>query len=414
MLWPVHGVHLTQSTGGPIGKVRLECMAEACEPVILGFVHLGKGIRDGGFLRETSAPGFWNCASSCNASSSCAGFLLQDRRCLLREPPPTSSYSGILADLGVDGINLAQRVTGMRARQSETAGVSMRYVLSDDFQTLATMRTGLADPSFNDMKVFWLGEDPIGRDIVCPCDGKHGCAMVDWIPKPDRRQQTHFMSWTWRYTLSEVKIILEGSVAGSANLENVLAENLTRIGQMVAILDNWRQHLRRVWTIYEQFIASTLEIPVVFTMPEASTASVRSQILLGQRGTREVTESLKCVDSASAEAWDPKDEVKVKQEIQNTVGFTHVDNHVQKVMIRWVGDAVRKEFREVIAQDSRVLNACAEMEAIDKACYFTFFALTKLRGGCAHADKNTPERAPSCAMQLSGLTLSRSQQLAVL
>ena len=59
------------------------------------------------------------------------------------------------------------------------------------------------------MKVFWLGEDPIGCDIVCPRDGKHGCAMVDWIPKPDRRQQTHFMSWTWRYTLSEVKSALK-------------------------------------------------------------------------------------------------------------------------------------------------------------------------------------------------------------
>ena len=52
---------------------------------------LGRGGRDRGFLRETSALGFWNCAYSCNASSSCLGFLLHDGRCLLREPPPTSS-----------------------------------------------------------------------------------------------------------------------------------------------------------------------------------------------------------------------------------------------------------------------------------------------------------------------------------
>ena len=90
-----------------------------------------------------------------------------------------AKYSGILADLGVDAKDVSTRVTGMRARQSETAGVSLRYVLSEEFEQLATKRTGHADPSFNDMKVFWLGEDPIGRDVVCPRDGRPGCALVD-------------------------------------------------------------------------------------------------------------------------------------------------------------------------------------------------------------------------------------------
>lgn len=60
-----------------------------------------------------------------------------------------------------------------------------------------------------DMKTaFWLSEDPIGRDIICPRDGEAGCALVDWIPRHERREQTHFMSWTWKYRLLQVRDVL--------------------------------------------------------------------------------------------------------------------------------------------------------------------------------------------------------------
>ena len=55
---------------------------------------------------------------------------------------------------------------------------------------------------------FWLSEDPIGRDIICPRDGEAGCALVDWIPRHERREQTHFMSWTWKYRLLQVRDVL--------------------------------------------------------------------------------------------------------------------------------------------------------------------------------------------------------------
>ena len=58
-----------------------------------------------------------------------------------------------------------------------------------------------------DMKTaFWLSEDPIGRDMICPRDGRAGCALVDWIPRCERREQTHFMSWTWKYSLHEANM----------------------------------------------------------------------------------------------------------------------------------------------------------------------------------------------------------------
>lgn len=58
-----------------------------------------------------------------------------------------------------------------------------------------------------DMKsAFWLSKDPIGQDIICPRDGQAGCALVDWMPVDERREQTHYLSWTWQYSLQQVEV----------------------------------------------------------------------------------------------------------------------------------------------------------------------------------------------------------------
>ena len=97
-----------------------------------------------------------------------------------------------------------------------------------------------------------------------------------------RGQCTHFLSWTWSYSLSSVKsgienwlesvgletndvmffmcffvnnqyrILVAGGQAGSDNLETIFEMRLTRIGRMVALLDAWDEpaYLTRVWTIF--------------------------------------------------------------------------------------------------------------------------------------------------------------------
>lgn len=73
------------------------------------------------------------------------------------------------------------------------------------------------DPTFMEMKtVFWESADPLGADILCPRDGKPGCALVDWIDPDERREQTHFMSWTWQYCLMQVRSALEMYQASSS------------------------------------------------------------------------------------------------------------------------------------------------------------------------------------------------------
>ncbi|CAE7488453.1 unnamed protein product [Symbiodinium natans] len=308
-------------------------------------------------------------------------------------PGTIQQHATKLQHLGVDPAAFERDIASMRALQSERAGVSMRYLLSIEFMELATKRTGKGNPSFIDMKTaFWLREDPIGQDVVCPRDGRPGCALVDWLPRSDRREQTHFMSWTWRYSMTEMRsalemfrqsslevpesvfffmcffvnnqhrIIVEESVAGSDNLEEVFESNLRRIGRMVAILDTWEEpvYLTRIWTIYEQFVASTLQIQVVFVMPEESVRFLQQQIYCGKSGVDEVTSCVSCVDSERASAWKKEDEDKVKALIRSTVGFQHLNRHVREVMIRWIRATVQKLFRDRL--NSRT--ACAGCEIV--------------------------------------------------
>eukprot|EP00435_Cladocopium_sp_Y103_P062646 s1257_g24.t1 len=258
-----------------------------------------------------------------------------------------SRYVDLLLNFGMSRTTVELEVREMRAEQSAVAGVSLRYILSVEFAELARRRTGKTNPTFNDMKeAFWLGRDPIGKRIICPRDGKPGCAMVDWIPRADRRKQTHFLSWTWKYTLGQLhsaldmfrmnvspardtssiffyicffvnnqfRIIVDGVAAGSDDLENSFKVNLGRSGRMVAVLDTWEDpvYLKRVWTVYEQFVACSSGLPVEFVMPDASMASLQDHIREGERGLKKVTASICKVDSEKAEAWKPEDEEKVK------------------------------------------------------------------------------------------------------
>ena len=138
--------------------------------------------------------------------------------------------------------------------------------------------------------------------------------------------------------------------------DTIFESNLKRIGQMVAFLDTWKEPVYRsgVWTIFEQFAASRLNIPVCFVMPESSAASVQEQIDRGKDGIREMTESISgCINLARAMAWDPRDEMKVKTLIQRTVGFEHVDRHVTEVMTCWIGGVVATQFKELIHESRR-------------------------------------------------------------
>ena len=158
------------------------------------------------------------------------------------------------------------------------------------------------------------------------------------------------MSWPGFFVNNQFRIIVDQRAAGSDNLENIFQENLRRIGQIVAVLDTWQEpiYLQRVWTIYEQFVACSMNIPVVFVMPQEATTSLSQRLSLGDDGISEVTRSLCNVNVSQAEAFDPRDEKKVKDTIQHTVGFERVNQHVKSAMVQWIGAVVREKFQRLV------------------------------------------------------------------
>ena len=300
---------------------------------------------------------------------------------LLLRPPNWYWYWDAMSREDVES-----KAAEFRARQSMQAGVSLRYVLSDEFAELAIRRTGRANPTFIDMKTgFWLEEDPIGKDVICPRDGRLGCALIDWIPRADRHQQTHFVSWSWQYTLEDVRsalnmlkkfnsapedislfmcffvnnqfrIIVEPSTAGSDNVEEVFQDTLRRIGQMVVILDTWNEpvYMKRIWTIYEQFMSFTLQIPLTIVMPETALLNLRETMLLGEKGWYEISEALAKINCQAAQAWKPDDEQYVKRRITETVGFSQVDQHLNQAMRQMMGMVFQYSDFEVVAADRKM------------------------------------------------------------
>ena len=120
---------------------------------------------------------------------------------------------------------------------------------------------------------------------------------------------------------NQYRIIVEESASGSEHLETIFEENLKRSGQMVAILDTWHKpmYLNRIWTVYEQFVASDQNIPVTIVMPESAMISIQREIALGEKGIQEITMSLSRVDSEHAGAWKKADETKVIRSLLNTL-----------------------------------------------------------------------------------------------
>ena len=147
---------------------------------------------------------------------------------------------------------------------------------------------------------------------------------------------------------NQFRIIVDGIDVG--DLEEVFETNLVRIGAVVALLDGWDTpvYLTRIWTIYEQFTALKLGIPMRMILPRDSFKSLSEEIDRGIDGIENIKKSLNKVDSEHAEAWLPEDETKVKTAIRESVGFEKVNSSVKDSMINWVGDVVTQKMRMLV------------------------------------------------------------------
>ena len=195
------------------------------------------------------------------------------------------------------------------------------------------------DPSFYDIaQVMSHSEDSMGYGKTCPRDGKPNCSLVDALNMEGQAGPANlFCSWVWRY---KVRMFIETFRAwfeetgkdakttfiwicffcnnqyriqdGNADdLEVVFEERLKRCGRVVAVIDQWDTplYVTRIWTMFEQFSATKLEVPMTMIMPPDQTLSFNQMILEGQVQT--VKASLTNIDVENCEASVSADLVKV-------------------------------------------------------------------------------------------------------
>lgn len=268
--------------------------------------------------------------------------------------------------------------------ESEEAGVSLAFLLSPEFESMARQATGKEDPSFIEMQepFFLHGTEPIGKGLLCPRDLRPGCAFIDTLPPKHRKRTNCFLSWVWGYRLSVVRsglarwaesnvedpegtflymcffcnnqwrILVEQSAEGSDNLQEVFEGRLKKAGRMVALMDSWHNplYITRIWTIFEQYETIRLGIKVQFTLPEEPAASLLEQLGKGKEVIMLVVREVSKVNAENAQATRKQDEVNVKALIANTIGFSEVNTRVKRTITQWVASEFKDLIDELVAE----------------------------------------------------------------
>ena len=113
------------------------------------------------------------------------------------------------------------------------------------------------------------------------------------------------------------------------------------------MIDRWDNplYVTRIWTMFEQFTATKLDIPVTMIMPPEEAESFNQKILAGQ--VQEVKAGLTNIDVENCEASVEADLIKVKQRIRSTVGYQKLNSAVKASMAEWFGTQVKKMMTEL-------------------------------------------------------------------
>lgn len=225
--------------------------------------------------------------------------------------------------------------------------------------------------------------------------------MVDSLPHQYRRRCTHFLSWTWSSRLSTVREALkrwadrnggdpakvafymcffvnnqyrilapEADARGSDSLGETFERSLLRTKRMVALLDTFDKptYLTRIWTIFEQFTAMRLGVEVEITLPSESRDALIKEFERGKEGIMRVRDAVSTVDSSSARASDPADELQVKRKVSESVGFEEVDKAIKRIMSEWVANELRTHMDEIIHDGNRSECSDAPADAHTGSC----------------------------------------------
>merc|ERR1711933_6455 len=105
-------------------------------------------------------------------------------------------------------------------------------------------------------------------------------------------------------------------------------------------------------TIFEQYTAMRLNLPVEFLLPPSSATSMLDQLDRGRDGIAEILDSFNKVNSEGATASVRVDEITVKSRIRTSVGFARVDAMVRESLVAWTTNTLRLRMNYVMQEIS--------------------------------------------------------------
>jgi len=126
--------------------------------------------------------------------------------------------------------------------------------------------------------------------------------------------------------------------------------------------------MTRVWTIFEQYTAIRLGIPVRIIMPQKAAEKMVNQFYAGKQGITHVTDALCEVDCESSEASSAEDERKVKTQIRGSVGFAAVNLKIREFLMEWVAAELQARMRKLFASERISRASGVQREASRSTC----------------------------------------------
>lgn len=247
-------------------------------------------------------------------------------------------------------------------------GVSVHHLCTDFLDTV------IAKGYPRSAKVYEIERDVIraaGAVLLCPRDGRVGCAYVDAINSEAVGLADVMLSYTWAYGIGEIvdslrrycekssldvhttrvwlcclcinqHRVVERTAAGKVVPPNEFrAEFESRvvgIGRVLAMFSPWTQpnNLKRVWCIFEIFMALQLgesRCKLEIIMPPSEESSFNDAL---QTDFDRIVGILSDVDVEKANASVVADKDSILQLVRNGMGFTAVNQAVVAGLRDWL------------------------------------------------------------------------------
>lgn len=266
------------------------------------------------------------------------------------------------------------------------------------------------DPSKH--KVYEIEENVIrklGKDLICPRDGRKGCAYVDAIDDDAHNagKATHMLSYTWGYVSGKIISSLveytkqqgldpkqtfvwicclcvnqhrvkeaekKKEVIEFEEFANIFHQRIVDIGHVLSLMMPWDDpiYTKRVWCIYELHSAIALGAKTfnskedkfgrnenrckfdIIMPPEEATDFARS---ISSGNTQKLWDALKNIKIENADASVEQDKINIFQAVEAGPGFSNLNKVVREKLQTWVLESGENIARQDLYSDQKIEEA---------------------------------------------------------